>query len=67
MAFVSVLKIFICLVRACFSIFFYKFMVSEIKSDITFRYIVSFRKILKRLISGKKSLSELLLFLALRK
>lgn len=59
-AFISVLTMFVCLVRACFSIFFYIFIVSKVKCGITLRYIVIYKEILKRSTSGRKLLSKLL-------
>lgn len=66
-ALVSILTMFICLVKAFFLIFYYKSTIFEIKSDITPRYIIVYGKALKRLIFDKKLILELLLSLALHK
>lgn len=61
---VSISIIFICLVKACFSIFFYKSVVFEIMSNITPRYIIVCKEVLKWLTFGRKSLLKLMLYLA---
>lgn len=61
--FVLVLIKSIYLVKIDFSIVFYKFIISKIKSGITLKYIIIYKKILKRLTFYKKLLLKLLLFL----
>lgn len=63
----SVSIISIHLVRAYFWIFFYKFVYSRVRSKRIFRYIVTYIKILKKLISGRKSPSKLALSLTFPK
>lgn len=52
--FISILTMSICLVRACFSFFFHKFIIFKIKFRITLEYIIVYRKTLEILISSKK-------------
>lgn len=58
---VSVLTIFICLIRAYFPIFFHKAVSSKVKSIIIPRYIAVWKEALERSTFDKKLLSELLL------
>lgn len=62
--FVSVLTVFICLVRVYFLIYFQKAISFKIKSIIISRYILVYEKVLERLKFSKKSCSKLLLFSA---
>lgn len=65
-AFVSILTIYICQVKACFSIFFYKSIISKVKSGITPIYIITCREILERSTFDRKSLLKLVLSSILR-
>lgn len=63
-AFVSVFTIFICLIRACFSIFLYKSAISRVKSNITPEYIIVYKEKFEKLTFCRKLLSKLLFSLA---
>lgn len=54
--FIYVLIISVCLVKASFWIFFQKFAISKVKSGKTPKYIIVYRKRLKRLIYGRISI-----------
>lgn len=60
--FISIISI--CLVKACFWIFFYTFIAFKIMFDITLGYIVICKETLKRSIFDRKLFLELMLFLA---